>query len=78
MRPTAVVLALLAPAGLLAQASPNTTTGGAGTRLLRQPTVSATQIAFAYAGDIWALKELDANPVKLLPEPAPPVRVKRP
>ena len=24
-----------------------------GTRLLRQPTVSATQIAFAYAGDIW-------------------------
>src|ERR1043166_5043315 len=24
-----------------------------GTRLLRQPTVSNTQIAFAYAGDIW-------------------------
>src|SRR5579884_2632367 len=24
-----------------------------GTRLLRQPTVSATQVAFAYAGDIW-------------------------
>ena len=27
--------------------------GGAGTRLLRSPTVSATQIAFAYANNIW-------------------------
>ena len=26
-----------------------------GTRLLRQPTLSATQIAFAYAGDIWVV-----------------------
>jgi len=26
---------------------------GQGTRLLRQPTVSATQVAFTYAGDIW-------------------------
>ena len=26
-----------------------------GTRLLRQPTVSSTQIAFAYAGDIWVV-----------------------
>ena len=45
MRRTApVVLALLfAPILLHAQ----------GTRLLRQPTVSSTQIAFAYAGDIW-------------------------
>jgi tricorn protease len=30
-----------------------TTVHAQGTRLLRQPTVSATQIAFAYAGDIW-------------------------
>jgi len=27
--------------------------GERGTRLLRQPTVSATQVAFVYAGDIW-------------------------
>jgi tricorn protease len=29
--------------------------GAAGTRLLRQPTVSATQIAFTYAGDVWVV-----------------------
>ena len=46
MRTPLILSAILCiPAGLLAQ--------DAGTRLLRQPTVSATQIAFAYAGDIW-------------------------
>ncbi|HWA58103.1 MAG TPA: PDZ domain-containing protein [Gemmatimonadales bacterium] len=35
---------------LLALATP---AAAQGTRLLRQPTVSATQIAFAYAGDLW-------------------------
>src|SRR6185436_6779552 len=29
--------------------------GGNGTRLLRTPTVSATQIAFAYAQNIWTV-----------------------
>jgi hypothetical protein len=29
--------------------------GESGTRLLRMPTVSATQIAFAYAQNIWAV-----------------------
>ncbi|HEY6158805.1 MAG TPA: PDZ domain-containing protein [Gemmatimonadales bacterium] len=44
MRPTSVLLGLLVlPILMSAQ----------GTRLLRQPTVSRTQIAFAYAGDIW-------------------------
>ena len=44
MRYTSVVLGLLC-CPILASAQ--------GTRLLRQPTVSNTQIAFAYAGDIW-------------------------
>ena len=39
----ATVLSALPPSRLSAQ----------GTRILRQPSVSATQIAFAYAGDIW-------------------------
>lgn len=42
---TPLVLAIVLPAGLVAQ----------GTRLLRQPTVSTTQVAFAYAGDIWVV-----------------------
>jgi len=44
MRYTSVVLGLLC-CPILVHAQ--------GTRLLRQPTVSSTQIAFAYAGDIW-------------------------
>ena len=44
MRYTSVVLGLLC-CPILVHAQ--------GTRLLRQPTVSNTQIAFAYAGDIW-------------------------
>jgi len=44
MRYTSVVLGLLC-CPILVHAQ--------GTRLLRQPTVSKTQIAFAYAGDIW-------------------------
>lgn len=41
---------LLRVLALLALATP---AAAQGTRLLRQPTVSATQIAFAYAGDLW-------------------------
>ncbi|HWC54931.1 MAG TPA: PDZ domain-containing protein, partial [Chitinophagaceae bacterium] len=38
---------IIAPTHLFAQ----------GTRLLRQPTISATQIAFEYAGDIWIVSK---------------------
>jgi len=43
-------LQLLAAAALapVARAQP-----ALGTRLLRQPTVSASQVAFVYAGDVW-------------------------
>ncbi|MEP7325131.1 MAG: PDZ domain-containing protein [Gemmatimonadota bacterium] len=42
---TAVLLSIILSSTLSAQ----------GTRLLRQPTVSTTQIAFSYAGDIWVV-----------------------
>ncbi|HVT85864.1 MAG TPA: hypothetical protein VHD35_11740, partial [Chitinophagaceae bacterium] len=42
-----IVCLIIAPTHLLAQ----------GTRLLRQPTISATQIAFEYAGDIWIVSK---------------------
>lgn len=41
-----------------------------GTRLLRQPTVSATHIAFAYGGDIWITSLDDPNAVRLTSTPA--------
>jgi tricorn protease len=44
----ALIVLFLAPAGI-AQSSDH------GTRLLRTPTVSATQIAFAYANNIWTV-----------------------
>ncbi|HJQ22844.1 MAG TPA: PDZ domain-containing protein [Blastocatellia bacterium] len=46
----AACILLFSLAGLLAVAA---TPNGGPTRLLRQPTVSATQIAFAYANNIW-------------------------
>ncbi|HSB10542.1 MAG TPA: PDZ domain-containing protein [Blastocatellia bacterium] len=50
---TLVVIAAVALATVAAFASaPN----GSGTRLLRTPTVSATQIAFAYANNIWVVE----------------------
>ncbi len=52
------VLLLAVAANVLASGAEAQTppAGGAqGTRLLRQPTVSATSIAFAYAGDIWVV-----------------------
>jgi tricorn protease len=48
--PAALAL-ILAPAVLPLRAAP-----AAGTRLLRQPTVSATQIAFAYANNLWSVE----------------------
>ena len=42
---------------LLAWAATAATGGvGGGTRMLRTPTVSATQIAFAYANNIWVVE----------------------
>jgi len=49
---TIVALALIA----LPLASPRIAANGEPTRLLRSPSVSATQIAFAYAGNIWAVE----------------------
>ena len=45
------VLALLACQAMSGQDAP--VEGAINARLLRQPDVSATQIAFVYAGDIW-------------------------
>src|ERR1700704_4539218 len=49
---TVLALALIA----LPLASPRIAANGEPTRLLRSPSVSATQIAFAYAGNIWAVE----------------------
>ena len=45
-------LAVTKASGPADRATPN---GGSGTRLLRSPTVSANQIAFAYANNIWTV-----------------------
>ena len=49
----ACCIILLSITGLLARAA---TPNGGPTRLLRMPTVSATQIAFAYANNIWVVE----------------------
>src|SRR5689334_14488647 len=41
---------------LVARSAPIATANGGPTRLLRTPTVSATQIAFAYANNIWIVE----------------------
>src|SRR5438128_12611882 len=51
---TVACITLLLLAGLVALAAP--TVNGTGTRLLRMPTISATQIAFAYANNIWIVE----------------------
>ncbi|HXE59521.1 MAG TPA: protease, partial [Gemmatimonadaceae bacterium] len=48
----------------LAALAPNVAAQG-GTRMLRSPTVSATQIAFAYAGDIWVVPRAGGAAVRL-------------
>ncbi len=58
-RAAALFLLLAAPVSLVAQ--PNTTD----TRMLAQPAVSASQIAFAYAGDLWTAR-LDGSDVRRL------------
>ena len=43
----------------------------AGTRLLRSPTVSATQIAFAYANNIWVAERAgDLRGMRIVQQPA--------
>src|SRR5262245_44412299 len=48
-----LVIACFLISGLAIKAAPP---NGTGTRLLRNPTVSATQIAFAYANNIWIVE----------------------
>ncbi|HKG94652.1 MAG TPA: PDZ domain-containing protein [Gemmatimonadaceae bacterium] len=57
----AAAVPLLAAAAARAGAQPNTTD----TRLLAQPAVSATQVAFVYAGDLWVAR-LDGSDVRRL------------
>ncbi len=59
LRASALLLLLSAPLALAAQ--PNTTD----TRMLAQPALSATQIAFAYGGDLWTAR-LDGSDVRRL------------
>ena len=55
-----VAAALVLPLPVVAQ----------GTRLLRQPTVSATQIAFEYGGDLWIVDKAGGNSRRLTSTPA--------
>ncbi|HUX32853.1 MAG TPA: protease, partial [Gemmatimonadaceae bacterium] len=44
--------------------------GAQSTRLLRQPTVSATQVAFEYGGDIWVVSRSGGEARRLTATPA--------
>ena len=48
----------------------NTPAAGQGTRLLRQPTVSATSIAFEYGGDLWIVGREGGEARRLTSTPA--------
>jgi tricorn protease len=60
----ATVLAAASPA-----AAPSTAQAG-GTRLLREPTVSATQVAFEYGGDLWIVGRDGGEARRLTSTPA--------
>ncbi len=60
-------LALTCAASAGAQAPP---AQGGGTRLLRQPTLSATQVAFEYGGDIWVVSREGGEARRLTATPA--------
>ncbi|HEX9729502.1 MAG TPA: PDZ domain-containing protein [Gemmatimonadales bacterium] len=47
-----------------------TTAAAQGTRLLRQPTLSATQVAFAYGGDLWVADRSGGTARRLTSTPA--------
>ena len=52
----ALVGTAIAGAAIVGAAGPASPVNGGPTRLLRSPTVSATQIAFAYANNIWIVE----------------------
>src|SRR6266545_7019207 len=57
MKKTRIVLAVCAAAALIATAlAGRPAANGTPTKLLRMPTVSATQIGFAYANNIWTVE----------------------
>ncbi len=64
MRTTFFTLASLAVAGLPSLAL------GQGTRLLRQPTISADRIAFEYGGDLWIANRTGGEARRLTSTPA--------
>ncbi|HWB24864.1 MAG TPA: PDZ domain-containing protein [Chitinophagaceae bacterium] len=66
MKPTVKPLLLLIP--ILATLV--TTSYAQGTRLLRQPTLSATQIAFEYGGDIWIVSKSGGDARRITSTPA--------
>ena len=72
---TGVVLMLGAvPLSLIAQQQGRVTRDGGdvdpnGTRLLRQPAVSATQIAFVHAGDVWIVARQGGDARRLTTSP---------
>src|SRR5262245_51181008 len=59
-------LAVCAAGALIATAfAGRPSANGAPTKLLRMPTVSATQIAFAYANNIWTVERAGGNARRL-------------
>ncbi len=73
LRRAGLVRALVAPLALCAAplaAQTVQTSSDAGTRLLRQPTLSATQIAFEYGGDIWIVSRTGGEARRLTSTPA--------
>ena len=64
MRPFRV-LAALALAATAAAATSSPLAAQIDARMLRQPAVSATQIAFVYAGDVWVAPKTGGVAVRL-------------
>jgi tricorn protease len=62
---TVLIAAPLLFASLLAGAAATNGTQASSTRLLRMPTVSATQIAFAYANNLWVVERAGGNARRL-------------
>ena len=62
--PRAAVVSLILAAGAV------TTASSQATRLLRQPSVSATQVAFTYGGDLWIANRDGGEARRLTSTPA--------
>ena len=60
----------LAGLALLAAGAPLVAQDAGGTRLLRQPTMSASQIAFEYGGDLWIVGRDGGDARRLTSTPA--------